>query len=1063
MPQKPKNEQGRVFSRDMIGTMRKDIAAAEGGKKERKPSPPPLEELQREFLKVEKMTREQPVVSGKETEELRASKKRARKMREQMMQDYEDQEKQKTRAAQEQEEVPQRRERDLERDRQRREEMLRRDRAQEMAFQRSKQQAVTPEQPAQPVPAELEQRRQAEKAPQRRAAQEYQQHLQEEQGHEAAKQQAIQEQQQHIRAERKREEAKQHHEAEQMRQLEERRKRILADMREQALERVKKLDDPRAQKQLLSEQKTQLEKEQRSLAQLVREVRAEARPLRTKRTVLLKDIEEAEKAFATITHQEGQIEARQQQIEEKEAAAATTQERRDFEQQRWRIEEERQAIEKKRWPLGIRIEQLQGRLATLDVEDQGIKAREEEIQKKQAHLKEEERKADLKLERLTLKEQQARLIPSREMLQAEKAELLTHVTAIDEKISTINAEETSVEAEKQLFEEQEKAATNPQARREIEQKRWKTAAGRREIEQQRWRAEKEKEEAEKRLKQLGGREETLKKAEQEIAQKLQRIEETLGGATEELPAPEKEKPAPPQKEIAPPKELIVEASKGVVTSATQEHGEDREAEQKMEEARRRIAELKKGLTETEQATAEKRAAAEAAALRGPAPKSEEPEPKKPASKAGEPTLDDQARKEALRRALMARIEGGTSSRPPARSTKTPEQLYTVPTRQESFAQKPRPQAAKPTPPPKPSEALGALPKRPSGGEKMWVRFLILAIVIVVLVGIVTFWYWYLVIRTRPATPPTEPTPAELTPTEPALTASPEEEPLPAVALPQALFPVEGTRELPFADSIEVPWLITQTLQEWQHTDEFQRVLLKNSGEGRFVSLQEFLDALQVRLPETFLAQLADQFTIFVYSQLEGNRIGFVSEIKDTAVLQALLSDREPILFEDMRTLFTLSGLPENQSPLVESFADANLIRGYEGPNFRYQTVTRQDLGVCYMVTDQYMVMTTSWRGMEKAARKMGFLPPLSMLTKDLRFGSRGEEVVVLQKWLARDSAVYPDALITGYFDELTEAAVMRFQEKFESDTLAPQGFSEGTGSVDVATRAKLNELYGTPN
>ena len=83
-----------------------------------------------------------------------------------------------------------------------------------------------------------------------------------------------------------------------------------------------------------------------------------------------------------------------------------------------------------------------------------------------------------------------------------------------------------------------------------------------------------------------------------------------------------------------------------------------------------------------------------------------------------------------------------------------------------------------------------------------------------------------------------------------------------------------------------------------------------------------------------------------------------------------------------------------------------------------------------------------------------------VLTKDLKQGMTDPEVSSLQSGLKLDSAVYPEGLVTGYFGSLTKAAVIRFQEKYASEVLAPVGLSAGTGYVGSMTRTKFNALYG---
>lgn len=71
------------------------------------------------------------------------------------------------------------------------------------------------------------------------------------------------------------------------------------------------------------------------------------------------------------------------------------------------------------------------------------------------------------------------------------------------------------------------------------------------------------------------------------------------------------------------------------------------------------------------------------------------------------------------------------------------------------------------------------------------------------------------------------------------------------------------------------------------------------------------------------------------------------------------------------------------------------------------------------------------------------------ITTSLDIGSKGEDVTSLQTFLAKDSNIYPEGLITGYYGSLTAAAVTRFQSKYGIDAV---------GRVGPITRTKINEL-----
>src|SRR3989338_1055953 len=51
------------------------------------------------------------------------------------------------------------------------------------------------------------------------------------------------------------------------------------------------------------------------------------------------------------------------------------------------------------------------------------------------------------------------------------------------------------------------------------------------------------------------------------------------------------------------------------------------------------------------------------------------------------------------------------------------------------------------------------------------------------------------------------------------------------------------------------------------------------------------------------------------------------------------------------------------------------------------------------------------------------------LNRQLEVGMSGSDVSAIQAFLAQDSSIYPEGLITGYFGYLTKAAVVRFQSR----------------------------------
>jgi peptidoglycan hydrolase-like protein with peptidoglycan-binding domain len=92
-------------------------------------------------------------------------------------------------------------------------------------------------------------------------------------------------------------------------------------------------------------------------------------------------------------------------------------------------------------------------------------------------------------------------------------------------------------------------------------------------------------------------------------------------------------------------------------------------------------------------------------------------------------------------------------------------------------------------------------------------------------------------------------------------------------------------------------------------------------------------------------------------------------------------------------------------------------------------------------------------------KQKGTAQSCSQFYSDLYFGMSGVQVSCLQNFLKRQGAdIYPEGYVTGNFGSLTEAAVIKFQEKYASDILTPIGFSKGSGYVGSRTRAKINQI-----
>lgn len=99
-------------------------------------------------------------------------------------------------------------------------------------------------------------------------------------------------------------------------------------------------------------------------------------------------------------------------------------------------------------------------------------------------------------------------------------------------------------------------------------------------------------------------------------------------------------------------------------------------------------------------------------------------------------------------------------------------------------------------------------------------------------------------------------------------------------------------------------------------------------------------------------------------------------------------------------------------------------------------------------------------GEEKEEQEKELALDCQQFDQNLYFGAKSDSrVECLQEFLkSQGSDIYPEGLVTGNFLSLTKAAVIRFQEKYTADILAPLGLEKGTGFFGPLTRQFVNKL-----
>ena len=87
---------------------------------------------------------------------------------------------------------------------------------------------------------------------------------------------------------------------------------------------------------------------------------------------------------------------------------------------------------------------------------------------------------------------------------------------------------------------------------------------------------------------------------------------------------------------------------------------------------------------------------------------------------------------------------------------------------------------------------------------------------------------------------------------------------------------------------------------------------------------------------------------------------------------------------------------------------------------------------------------------------------VTSLKKDLGFGSTGDDVKLLQSWLAQDKSIYPLGLVSGYFGQATLAAVKKYQIINKIVSVGDE-VTTGFGRVGPKTRLILNVEFFNKN
>jgi len=238
-----------------------------------------------------------------------------------------------------------------------------------------------------------------------------------------------------------------------------------------------------------------------------------------------------------------------------------------------------------------------------------------------------------------------------------------------------------------------------------------------------------------------------------------------------------------------------------------------------------------------------------------------------------------------------------------------------------------------------------LPKKPSLLQKIIIRIFVLLLILIIAATALFFW-WYFREKAKPPLPPQQPTqPQETIPLPP----SP-----PLFVITQASTTIEAS------SSQEIPSALEDFLRKQEIKEgDFLQLQVKNLEANKEIKLDEFLTALEMNSLKDLSLCFEEKFSLFVYSQPTGKRLGFAITLKNKEEIEELMKSWEDNAQQDFQKFFLL--MEHKGSAMNPVFRDAV----YKTKHFRYLTYSRKDLGICYLISEDFLIFTSSYESMKK--------------------------------------------------------------------------------------------------
>ncbi len=258
---------------------------------------------------------------------------------------------------------------------------------------------------------------------------------------------------------------------------------------------------------------------------------------------------------------------------------------------------------------------------------------------------------------------------------------------------------------------------------------------------------------------------------------------------------------------------------------------------------------------------------------------------------------------------------------------------------------------KPTTQPLPEKDLiPQPPKRPSSFKKIIVRLSVFALIVLV----ISFTYWFFAQREQLAEKDITPLTEQETPQEQEIVEEPE------ITIPQSIISVADTLTFNATTTKDIENIYNQIITRVLTENKFVRVIIKNEQEKRLFNLNEIAQTFQITIPAEVLENLKiDVFNLLVYPQEHGKRGVVIAEIKDKEKLTLSLTNWEADIVANG---LQISG---NKIPALSTeFKDYS----FDNVPFRFLTLSKSDLGLCYVLSGDYFAISSSFKSIEETIK-----------------------------------------------------------------------------------------------